>query len=108
MSKVDTLVDLIIEHSSEPILINDFMYWFSFDSMGDFAFSQDFEMMKKKQWHQTLWMFRYALALLGPFSPAIWVPRVAFAVFPGLWWAKWWFQMLEFCDKCMENRMKVS
>ncbi|KAJ6150683.1 cytochrome P450 [Penicillium chermesinum] len=108
VGKVNTLADLIGGKASQPILINEVMYWFSFDSMGDFAFSQDFEMMKNEQWHRTLWMFRYALALLGPFSPAIWVPRLAFAFIPGLWWAKWWFQMLEYCDKCMERRMKKT
>ncbi|KAJ5715972.1 cytochrome P450 [Penicillium malachiteum] len=106
LGKVKTLTDLISENESQPVLINEVMYWFAFDSMGDFAFSEDFGMMKNKKWHQTLWMFRYALALLGPFSPAIWIPRLAFTLIPGLWWAKWWFQMLSFCDECMERRMK--
>ncbi|KAJ5622751.1 cytochrome P450 [Penicillium lividum] len=106
IDKVNTLVHLIDEQVSRPVYVNDIMYWFAFDSMGDFAFSEDFGMMKSKKWHQIIWMFRYALALLGPFSPAIWIPRLAFEVIPGLWWAKWWFQMLKFCDKCMERRMK--
>ncbi|KAJ5937093.1 cytochrome P450 [Penicillium verhagenii] len=106
IAKVNTLISLIQEQESQPVYLNDLMYWFSFDSMGDFAFSEDFGMMKSKQWHQVIWMFRYALALLGPFSPAIWVPRLAFAIIPGLWWAKWWFEMLSFCDRCMARRMK--
>ncbi|KAJ6115231.1 cytochrome P450 [Penicillium sp. IBT 16267x] len=108
MEKVNTLVSLISEQESQPVYINDLMYWFSFDSMGDFAFSEDFGMMKSKKWHHIIWMFRFALALLGPFSPAIWIPRLAFAITPGLWWAKWWFQMLDFCDQCMARRMKRS
>ncbi|GKZ31072.1 hypothetical protein AbraIFM66950_011131 [Aspergillus brasiliensis] len=40
--------------------------------------------------------------------PAIWIPRLAFAVGPGLLWAKWWFKMLDFCDQCMERRMKQT
>ncbi|PLB50874.1 cytochrome P450 [Aspergillus steynii IBT 23096] len=106
LAKVQTLVELIKERATGPILINEVMYWFAFDSMGDFAFSEDFGMMKNNEWHRVIFTFRAALALLGPFSPAIWIPRLAFAFIPGLWWARWWFQMLEFCDKCMERRMK--
>ncbi|KAE8378838.1 cytochrome P450 [Aspergillus bertholletiae] len=106
LAKVRTLTELIGAQKSHPILINEAMYWFAFDSMGDFAFSEDFGMMKNKKWHRVIFTFRSALALLGPFSPAIWIPRLAFAFIPGLWWARWWFRMLSFCDKCMERRMK--
>ncbi|PYI03141.1 putative cytochrome P450 [Aspergillus sclerotiicarbonarius CBS 121057] len=94
VKKVHKLVDLIREKEDQPILINQVMYWFAFDSMGDFAFSEDFAMMENQAWHQIILI------------PAIYIPRLAFAVIPGLCWAKWWFQMLAFCDKCMERRMK--
>ncbi|EAA65327.1 hypothetical protein AN0008.2 [Aspergillus nidulans FGSC A4] len=92
----------------KPVLINEVMYWFAFDSVGDFAFSEDFGMLRNEGWHDVIWMFRSALALLGPFSPAIWMPRLAFSYIPGLWRVKWWFNMLEFCDRCMEQRMKKT
>ncbi|EHA19270.1 hypothetical protein ASPNIDRAFT_178934 [Aspergillus niger ATCC 1015] len=106
--KVEKLVNLIQAEGHRPILINEVMYWFAFDSMGDFAFSMDFKMMENQEWHQVILLFRSALALLGPLSPAIWIPRLAFAFAPGLLWAKWWFQMLAFCDQCMERRMKQT
>lgn len=106
IKKVDKLVKLVQAEGQQPILINEIMYWFAFDSMGDFAFSMDFKMMENQEWHQVILLFRSALALLGPLSPAIWIPRLAFSFAPGLLWAKWWFQMLAFCDQCMERRMK--
>ncbi|KAJ9260547.1 hypothetical protein DTO212C5_8476 [Paecilomyces variotii] len=104
--KVHTLENLVMSQNSRPVDINKLMYWFAFDSMGDFAFSEDFGMMKNKAWHQNIVMLRSALALLGPLSPAIWIPRLGFAFIPGLWRVRDWFQMLAFCDKCMERRMK--
>lgn len=84
------------------------MQWFSFDLMGDFAFSQDFGMMEKLEYHSAITMVRSAITLLGPFSPAIWIPRIGFAFLSRFWKVKDWFGMLAFCDTCMERRMKVG
>ncbi len=75
--------------------------------MGDFAFSQDFGMMEKREYNLAITQLRSAITLLGPFSPAIWIPRLGFAFIPGLWKVKDWFAMLRFCDNCMARRMKV-
>ena len=64
-------------------------------------------MMEKREYHTAIQMLRSAITLLGPFSPAIWIPRLGFAFIPGLWKVKDWFGMLTFCDSCMERRMKV-
>ncbi|KAJ5115372.1 cytochrome P450 [Penicillium alfredii] len=42
VDRVRSLEDLISAHSSSPVIINDLMHFFAFDSMGDFAFSEDF------------------------------------------------------------------
>lgn len=107
LRKVSGLQERISQSGSQPVLVNDLMRWFSSDLMGDFAFSQDFGMMEKHEYHTAIQMVRSAITLLGPFSPAIWIPRLAFAFIPGLWKVKDWFGMLAFCDTCMENRMKV-
>ncbi len=106
--KVYQLQKRIAESQSQPVLVNDLIRWFSFDLMGDFAFSQDFGMMEKREYHRAIQMLRSAITLLGPFSPAIWIPRLGFAFIPGLWKVRDWFGMLEFCDTCMERRMKAS
>ena len=108
LKKVSGLRERIAQVTGQPVLVNDLMRWFSFDLMGDFAFSQDFGMMEKREYHTAIRMLRSAITLLGPFSPAIWIPRLGFAFIPGLWKVKDWFGMLAFCDSCMERRMKVK
>lgn len=108
LDKVRTLEKLIQAKTSRPIVMNDLMYFFAFDSMGDFAFSEDFGMMKNQRWHSSIAKLRSALTLLGPFSPAIWIPRLGFAFIPTFWKVGHWFHMLEFCDQCMSRRMKVT
>ncbi|KAJ6027722.1 Cytochrome P450 [Penicillium canescens] len=85
IEKVHTLEDLVAMEESNPVLVNDLMYFFAFDSMGDFAFSEDFGMMRTRKWHSSIVILRSALTMLGPFSPAIWIPRLGFAFIPGLW-----------------------
>lgn len=108
LRKVRGLYQRVTESKRKPILINDLMRWFSFDLMGDFAFSQDFGMMDRGEYHEAIKMLRRAITLLGPFSPAIWIPRLGFALIPGFWKVKDWFGMLKFCDTCMERRWKVG
>ncbi|KAJ5931968.1 hypothetical protein N7516_006457 [Penicillium verrucosum] len=69
---------------------------------------EDFGMMSSQRWHSSIAMLRSALTLLGPFSPAIWIPRLGFAFIPSLWKVRHWFNMLEFCDQCMARRMKKT
>lgn len=107
LRKVSALQERIAQANGQTVLVNDLMRWFSFDLMGAFAFSEDFGMMEKSEYHAAIQMLRSAITLLGPFSPAIWIPRLGFAFIPGLWKVKHWFGMLAFCDSCMERRMKV-
>ena len=108
LRKVSNLRERIAQAAGQPVQVNDLMRWFSFDLMGDFAFSQDFGMMERREYHAAIQMLRSAITLLGPFSPAIWIPRMGFAFIPGLWKVRDWFGMLAFCDSCMERRMKVG
>ncbi|KAL8653586.1 MAG: hypothetical protein Q9210_002004, partial [Variospora velana] len=84
------------------------MYWFAFDSMGEFAFNQDFGMMRRQEWHFAITLFRRALALIGPFSPAVWLIKIGFAFVPWFWNIGAWFGMLSFCNKQLEARTKVG
>lgn len=49
IEKVHTLENLVAMEESKPVLVNDLMYFFAFDSMGDFAFSEDFGMMRTRK-----------------------------------------------------------
>ena len=93
--------------AKKPVVVNEVMYWFAFDSMGEFAFNQDFGMMQRQEWHFSITLFRRALSIVGPFAPTIWLMKIGFAF---LFWfgrIKDWFSMLAFCHKQMDNRMKV-
>lgn len=106
--QVERLADLIANHNSEPVLLNDVMSWFAFDSMGEFMFNSDFGMMKSSAWHPAIVQQRAALALLAPLSDAIWLVRLAFAFFPFVGKVRDWNQMVAFCDNAMQKRMEVS
>ena len=108
LKEVSVFLQRITHANSQPILLNDLMRWFSFDLMGDFALSKDFAMMERSESHSAIKNLRSVITLLGPFSPAIWIPRLGFALIPGLWKLQDWFSMLKFCDSCIKRRMKVS
>ena len=105
--QVERLADLIASHNSEPVLLNDVMSWFAFDSMGEFMFNSDFGMMRSSTWHPAIVQQRGALALLAPLSDAIWLVRLAFAFFP-FGKVRDWNQMVAFCDNAMNKRMQVG
>jgi cytochrome P450 len=94
--------------AQKPVLVNDVMYWFTFDSMGEFAFNQDFGMMKRQEWHYAIHLFRRALSVIGPFASTIWLIKIGFAFFPWFWKIGSWFEMMRFCYKQMDNRVKME
>lgn len=104
---VEELDHAIFERVSKPVSINNLMYWFALDAMGEFGFNKSFHMLRDQTWSEAALHLRSAMALLGPFSPAIWIPRIAFAFIPNLWRVKHWFKMLDFADDCIQARMSV-
>ena len=94
--------------SERPVLFNDIVNWFTFDTMGDFAFNKDFGMMDSEQWHSVVIMLRSAMTLLGTVSPAIWMARVGFAFIPGLWKVKDFLTLMSFCHQRMYDRLEVT
>ncbi|CAD6591505.1 MAG: hypothetical protein ASARMPRED_005466 [Alectoria sarmentosa] len=79
LRQISTLEQLIATYGSQPVVVNDIMQWFAFDSMGEFAFNESYNMMKSGKQHSAITQQRSALALLGPLNAAIWIPRLAFA-----------------------------
>lgn len=99
---------MIRESGTQPVHVNEMIYWFAFDSMGSFGFGLEFDLMKNKKSIDGYLNMRSALGLLGPFTPAIWIARLGFAFIPGLWRVRHWFKMLEFSDTCMDACMTVG
>ncbi|KAH7311563.1 benzoate 4-monooxygenase cytochrome P450 [Stachybotrys elegans] len=98
----------LADRNGAPVYVNELMYWYAFDNMGDFGFGKDFGMVREQRWVDGALMMRSALTLLGPFSPAIWIPRLGFALVPNLGKVKHWFKMLDFADDCTYARMKAE
>ena len=106
--QISMFEQVIARSNSQPLVVNDIMQWFAFDSMGEFAFNENFGMMQSGEWHHAVTQQRSALALLGFLNPTIWIIRLAFAFAPFFWRAKDWTGMIAFCDIRMEQRLKVK
>lgn len=107
LRQVDVLQDAIARFGNSPVPINDVMMWFAFDSMGEFAFNQSFDMMKTGQWHKVVQQQRSGLSLLGPMNPTVWAIRLAFSFLSFAPPVSHFKAMIEFCGKCIERRLKV-
>lgn len=117
----DTYEQLVTEHAKtmamrisqlsqkqEDIVVTDWFYWFTFDVIGELAFSKSFDMLRDQQWHFTVKMLRRAMTLLGPFSPVPWLAQIAFHIFPWAYLIRDWFNMIRWCRQRMDERVKVS
>ncbi|KAK7746692.1 hypothetical protein SLS53_001879 [Cytospora paraplurivora] len=107
LAQIDVLQETIARYGSSPVPINDVMMWFAFDSMGEFAFNQSFDMMKTGSWHSIIEQQRAGLSLLGPMSNAIWAIRLGFAFASFMRPVSDFVGMIDFCEKCINKRMKT-
>ena len=107
LEQVSTLVELVDQYQGTPVLINDLMAWFSFDSMGEFMFNESFHMMTSRKMHPAIVQQKNALALLGIFTESIWIVRLAFKLVPFYGLVKQWLDMVAFCDGQMDKRIRV-
>ena len=69
----DQLDRLIAQSESRPIIVNQYFQWFSFDVMGQVAFSKDFNMMRGADWHSAIKVLRDGMTMIGPLSPTPWL-----------------------------------
>ncbi|KAI2629001.1 cytochrome P450 [Xylaria nigripes] len=108
LSYTETLTTQIDQISREggAVVVTDWFYWYSFDVIGDVAFSRSFNMLRDKQWHFAVKLLRRAMSLLGPFSPVPWLAQIAFHFFPWMYLVRDWFKMLRWCKRRMEERIK--
>ena len=107
LEQVDVLEETIARYATRPVPLNDVMMWFAFDSMGEFAFNQSFNMMKTGEWHQVINQQRSALSILGPMNPVVWAIRLGFAFASSIPPVRDWKSMIQFCDQCIKSRIKV-
>ncbi|KAI0969353.1 benzoate 4-monooxygenase cytochrome P450 [Xylaria arbuscula] len=108
LSQIKSLQQTIDSFGDSPVPVNDVMQWFAFDSMGELAFNQSFDMLKTAKWHVAAVQQRSAIALLGSFSPTVWAIRLAFSFGSSLGHVRDWLGMVKFCDSCMKRRLKTQ
>lgn len=92
------------QHLSDVININDLIYQWSFDAMGEVTFSKSFQMLTHTHSHHHLRTLRRFLGFLGPFSPTPWVINLGSSlplVMNG------WNRMFDMCQGYMMERVKV-
>ena len=91
-------------NKGQPVHVNDWFYWFSFDVMGDLTLAKSFNMLIDERWHYAILMMRNFMYLLGPFSPIPWLARLGFGI-PGA--AQGWKKWVAWCTHRMAERVLV-
>ncbi|KAJ6172044.1 hypothetical protein N7470_001111 [Penicillium chermesinum] len=101
---------IIADHvkQGEPVPLSTYIYWFSFDIMGIFAFSRSFNMLSEEHWHYAITNLRKAMRLLGPMSCVPWVAQVGFWLLKGFWVVKDWETMIAWCAARMRDRIQLA
>ncbi|ORY67582.1 cytochrome P450 [Pseudomassariella vexata] len=91
--------------ASRPSNLRNILFWFSFDTMGDFVFSKSFGMLQDQSWHSVIVRLQKALSLLGPFSPTPWLIQVVLKLSPRIGVLRHWFFMVAWCEGQMRTRL---
>jgi hypothetical protein len=84
------------------------MFWFSFDAMGEFAFGNDFGMLRKRAYVPILHRQQRALAMLAPVAGASWASHFGMTFLPFLSQIRDFHRLCQFCDGRMAERIKVT
>jgi tryprostatin B 6-hydroxylase len=98
---------IIAGAKGSPVPISTYIYWFSFDIMGLFAFSRSFDMLRSEHWHYSIRNLRKAMTLLGPFSCVPWAAQIGFWLLKGYWVVHDWHTMIAWCANQMQLRLDV-
>jgi tryprostatin B 6-hydroxylase len=98
---------IIASAKGSPVPISTYIYWFSFDIMGLFAFSRSFDMIHSEHWHYSIRNLRKAMTLLGPFSCVPWAAQIGFWLLKGYWVVRDWDNMIAWCANQMQLRLDV-
>ncbi|KAL8678451.1 MAG: hypothetical protein Q9186_005189 [Xanthomendoza sp. 1 TL-2023] len=98
---------IIAENAGKPITINQYFYWFSFDVMGQSAFSKSFNMLKTQKWHHVVQLLRAGLELVGPLTPVPWLVRIGFDI-PIMPVVRNFQKMEAWCAERMDERIEIN
>lgn len=107
---IDKLDDFISADAAagRPSQIQDYLYWFGFDAMGEFVFSGSFGMMQNREMHQVIKRIQSALSFVGPLIPASWIVHVGLHLLPRVSKVRDWFDSLDWCEQQMRRRVREA
>ncbi|ROV92800.1 hypothetical protein VMCG_09091 [Cytospora schulzeri] len=91
--------------SHRPSSLRDYMYWFGFDAMGEFVFSNSFSMLENRDAGPIITRLQNALSILGPLTPTPWLLHVGLRMAPRVGVVKDWYDTLEWCSSQMRCRL---
>lgn len=105
---VDKLEELIAADAvaKHPSQIQDYLYWFGFDAMGEFVFSSSFGMLQNREMHHVIKRIQSALSFVGPLIPASWIVHVGLHLMPRVSKVRDWFDSLDWCEQQMRLRVR--
>jgi hypothetical protein len=107
ITQVSELKKAIAAYASQPVPIIDLMEWYTFDSMGRIAFSEEFSQLQTRTWHPVAAQQYAALEILGPLNPVPWLMILATSLLPSVWRLNDWNNMVAFCSGTIQKRLVV-
>ena len=60
--------------------MNDCLYWFTWEVMGQLAFSKSFKMIQEKKWHRAISLLHEGSKFMGLFSSLLWLLHASFTI----------------------------
>ncbi|KAL8938660.1 MAG: hypothetical protein Q9216_003780 [Gyalolechia sp. 2 TL-2023] len=99
------LEQILSDKAGQKLNVNQYFYWFSFDVMGQFAFSKSFQMLQHQKWHHAVRILRAGLKIVGSLTPVPWLVRVSFDL-PLLRIVRDFQAMELWCAARMDERIK--
>ena len=100
----DQLIARILELGGTPVNANELFNFFSWDIMGDLAFSTSFNMLREKKLHWAVELSKKGIEPLGWMLPP-WCFRALLAI-PGA--TADWFAFMNYCCHRLDERRQVS
>jgi hypothetical protein len=103
----DQLDRYIEKRIGQPINATQSLYWFSFDVMGQFAFSRSFGLLENERWDETIESLHNGMSLMGPLSPVPWLVQMIFKItfLPDV---RKWKDMNTWISRQLKERLKVQ
>ena len=104
---MDKLVKQLQSCENEPINISDWLEYYTFDFMGKFGLTIDFNNLSRGQPHPILALYHMAHRKLGPLAAAPWIKHLLMGI-PYIERMKYYRQFMDWAATELDRNIKVS